>query len=147
VPLTGEYETSAWPDARDQVDLFEKSQGTEGNTLMGLPVVIITTIGKSSGKLRKTPVMRVEHDDRYAAVASMGGAPTNPGWYHNLKATPLLELQDGAVRKDYTSRELKGSERDEWWARAVSAFAGYADYETATNPNHPGHAARAGLSE
>ncbi|KRA37302.1 MULTISPECIES: nitroreductase family deazaflavin-dependent oxidoreductase [unclassified Nocardioides] len=132
MPLTGEYEPSTYPDARDQVNLFEDTNGAEGNTLMGLPVVIITTIGKSSGKLRKTPVMRVEHSGSYVAVASMGGAPTNPSWYHNLRATPLLELQDGPVRRDYTARELEGSERDEWWVRAVAAFAGYADYEQAT---------------
>lgn len=137
MPLTGEYEPSTYPDARDQVKLFEDTNGAEGNTLMGLPVVIITTLGKSSGKLRKTPVMRVEHNGSYVAVASMGGAPTNPGWYHNLKAAPLLELQDGPVRRDYTARELKGSERDEWWARAVAAFAGYADYEQATTRTIP----------
>jgi deazaflavin-dependent oxidoreductase (nitroreductase family) len=137
MPLKGEYEPSAWPDARDQVELFDASQGAEGNTLMGLPVVIITTTGRSTGKLRKTPVMRVEHHGRYAAVASMGGAPTNPSWYHNMKASPLLELQDGAARRDCTARELEGSERDEWWARAVAAFPGYADYETATTRTIP----------
>jgi len=137
MPLTGEYEPSAWPDARDQVELFERTQGTEGNTLMGLPVVIITTTGKSSGKLRKTPVMRVEHDGRYVAIASMGGAPSNPGWYHNMKASPVVELQDGARRQEYAARELEGPERDGWWARAMEAFAGYAEYETATTRTIP----------
>jgi deazaflavin-dependent oxidoreductase (nitroreductase family) len=132
MPLIGQYEPSTWPATRDQVALFEKSQGAEGNTLLGLPVVIITTTGKSSGRLRKFPVMRVEHDGRYAAVASMGGAPTHPSWYHNMKASPQVELQDGAARGDYTARELDGEERQAWWARAVDAFPGYADYQTAT---------------
>jgi F420H(2)-dependent quinone reductase len=133
MPLIGEYEPSTWPAARDQVEQFEKSHGTEGNTLAGLPVVIITTTGKSTGKLRKTPLMRIEHRGRYAAVASMAGAPTNPSWYHNMKASPLVELQDGAVRQDYTARELDGHERETWWARAVDTFPGYADYQASTS--------------
>jgi len=137
MPLIGDYKPSAWPDARDQVELFEKSQGTEGNTLLGLPVVIITTTGKTSGRLRKTPVMRVEHEGCYAAVASMGGAPTHPSWYHNMKASSLVELQDGAMRRDYSARELDGEERETWWARAVEAFPGYADYQTATSRKIP----------
>ncbi|RHW23749.1 nitroreductase family deazaflavin-dependent oxidoreductase [Nocardioides immobilis] len=137
MPLTGDYEPSAWPDARDQVELFEKTQGAEGNTLLGLPVVIITTSGKRSGKLRKTPLMRVEHEGRYAAVASVGGAPTHPGWYHNMLASPLVELQDGAVRQDYTARELDGAERETWWARAVDAFPDYAEYAAATTRKIP----------
>ena len=133
MPLTGEYEPSTWPVARDQVDLFEKTDGADGNTLMGMPVVVVTTVGKSSGKLRKTPLMRVEDEGRYVAVASMGGAPTHPNWYHNMKAAPLVELQDGAVRQDYTARELDGQERETWWSRAVDAFPNYADYQTATS--------------
>jgi deazaflavin-dependent oxidoreductase (nitroreductase family) len=137
MPLIGQYEPSTWAGARDQVELFEKSQGAEGNTLLGLPVVIITTTGKSSSRLRKTPVMRVEHDGRYAAVASMGGAPTHPSWYNNMKASPQVELQDGATRRDYTARELDGEERQTWWARAAEAFPGYADYQTATSRKIP----------
>jgi deazaflavin-dependent oxidoreductase (nitroreductase family) len=137
MPLIGEYEPSTWAGARDQVELFEKSRGAEGNTLFGLPVVIITTTGRSSGKLRKTPVMRVEHRGRYAAVASMGGAPTHPGWYHNMKASSLVELQDGAVRQVFTARELDGLERESWWARAVDAYPGYADYQAATSRRIP----------
>ena len=137
MPLIGQYEPSTWSAARDQVELFETSQGAEGNTLLGLPVVTITTPGKSSGRLRKTPVMRVEHDGRYAAVASMGGAPTHPSWYHDMKASPQVELQDGAARQDYTARELDGEERQTWWARAVDAFPGYADYQTATSRKIP----------
>lgn len=138
MPLIGEYEPSTWSDARDQVALFEKSHGAEGNTLFGLPVVIIiTTTGKSTGKLRKNPLMRVEHRGRYAAVASLGGAPTHPSWYHNMKASWLVELQDGAVRQDYTARELDGHERETWWARAVDAFPGCADYRAATSRRIP----------
>jgi deazaflavin-dependent oxidoreductase (nitroreductase family) len=137
MPLLGEYEPSTWSDARDQVELFEKSHGAEGNTLLGLPVVIVTTTGKSSGKLRKTPIMRVEQQGRYAAVASMGGAPTHPSWYHNMTASPLVELQDGAVRQDYSARELDGEERETWRARAVDAFRGYADYQAATSRRIP----------
>jgi deazaflavin-dependent oxidoreductase (nitroreductase family) len=137
MPLIGEYEPSTWAGARDQVELFEKSRGAEGNTLFGLPVVIITTTGRSSGKLRKTPVMRVEHRGCYAAVASMGGAPTQPGWYHNMKASSLVELQDGAVRQVFTARELDGLERESWWARAVDAYPGYADYQAATSRRIP----------
>jgi deazaflavin-dependent oxidoreductase (nitroreductase family) len=137
MPLIGPYEPSAWSGARDQVELFEKSHGAEGNTLLGLPVVIITTAGKNTGSPRKTPVMRVEHRGRYAAVASMGGAPTHPGWYHNMKASPLVELQDGARRQDYTARELDGEERETWWARAVETFPGYADYQAATSRRIP----------
>jgi deazaflavin-dependent oxidoreductase (nitroreductase family) len=105
--------------------------------LFGLPVVIITTTGKSTGKLRKTPLMRVEHRGRYAAVASMGGAPTHPSWYHNMKESSLVVLQDGAVRQDYTARELDGQERETWWARAVDAFSAYADYQAATSRRIP----------
>jgi deazaflavin-dependent oxidoreductase (nitroreductase family) len=111
--------------------------GAEGNTLSGLPVVIITTTGKSTDKLRKTPLMRVEHQGRYAAVASMGGAPTHPSWYHNMKASPLIELQDGAVRQDYTARELDGQERETWWTRAIHAYPGYANYQAATSRTIP----------
>jgi deazaflavin-dependent oxidoreductase (nitroreductase family) len=141
MPLIGEYEPSTWPDARDQVALFEKSHGSEGNTLFGLPVVIITTTGNSTGKLRKTPLMRVEHRGRYAAGASMGGAPTHPSWYHNVKASPLVELQDGGLRQDYTARELDGQERETWWARAVDAYPDYADYQAATSRIIPARAA------
>ena len=137
MPLIGEYQPSAWPDVRDQVALYEETGGAQGNLLMGLPVVIITTTGKATGSLRKTPVMRVEHEGAYAAVASMGGAPSNPGWYHNMKASPLVELQDGAVRQDYSARELTGPEREIWWDRAVDAFAGYADYAAATTRTIP----------
>jgi F420H(2)-dependent quinone reductase len=134
MPVTGEYEPSPRRWVRDQVDLFEGSSGTEGTTLLdtGLPVVIVTSLGAKTGKVRKTPLMRVEHDGRYAAVASLGGAPKNPVWYYNLKANPRVQLQDGPMRSDLIARELSGSERDEWWQRAVAAYPPYAEYQTKT---------------
>ena len=124
MPIEGEYEpsTAAW--VRDQVQEYESSGGTRGTTLRetGLPVVIITNRGARSGKLRKTPVMRVEHDGRYAAVASQGGAPTHPFWYYNFRAHPQVELQDGPARGEFVAREVTGDERAEWWERAVAAF-------------------------
>ncbi|HUJ04705.1 MAG TPA: nitroreductase family deazaflavin-dependent oxidoreductase [Streptosporangiaceae bacterium] len=134
MPVTGEYEPSPRGWVRNQVDLFESSGGTEGTTLLdtGLPVVIVTSIGVRSGKVRKTPLMRVEHDGRYAAVASMGGAPTHPLWYHNLRANPRVELQDGAVRTEMIAREVSGDERAQWWERAVAAYPPYAEYQIRT---------------
>ncbi len=133
MPLDGEYEPSPAQWVRDQVALYESSGGTEGTMLHGRPVIILTTRGASSGKLRKTALMRVEHEGRYLAVASQGGAPKNPSWYHNIVADPHVELQDGPVRQDMTAHEASGSERDEWWARAVEAFPNYGDYQTKTD--------------
>ena len=135
MPLQGEYEPSSQQWVRDQVELYESSNGTQGTTLRdtGLPVVIMTNRGAQSGKLRKTPVMRVEHEGRYAAVASQGGAPTHPAWYANLLADPHVELQDGAVRRDMRARELTGDEREQWWQRAVAAFPPYAEYQQRTD--------------
>ena len=134
MPVEDEYEPSPRAWVRDQVQLYESSGGTQGTTLRdtGLPVVIITNRGARSGKLRKTPVMRVEHDGRYAAVASQGGAPTNPYWYHNLRADPLVELQDGPRRQDMVAREVTGDERAQWWERAVAAYPPYAEYQQRT---------------
>ena len=139
MPVTGEYEPSPRQWVRDQVDLFEGSGGTEGTTLLdtALPVVIVTSLGAKTGKVRKTPLMRVEHDGRYAAVASLGGAPKNPVWYYNLKANPRVQLQDGPMRSDLIARELSGSERDEWWQRAVAAYPPYAEYQTKTTRRIP----------
>ncbi len=119
---------------RDQVELYERSGGTEGTTLRdtGLPVVIVTNVGASSGKVRKTPVMRVEHDGTYAMVASKGGAPEHPVWYYNVRANPHVEVQDGPRKQDMTAREISGDERAEWWQRAVDAFPPYAEYQTKT---------------
>ena len=139
MPLDGEYVPSPRRWVRDQVELFESSGGTEGITLLdtGLPVVIVTNIGARTGKVRKTPLMRVEHDGRYAAVASMGGAPKNPVWYYNLRANPRVELQDGQERLHMIARETTGAERAQWWERAVAAFPPYAEYQTKTSRQIP----------
>lgn len=135
MPIQGEYEPSPRRWVRDQVDLFESSGGTEGITLTdtGLPVVIITNVGARSGKVRKTPLMRVEHDGRYAAVASQGGSPKNPLWFYNFVANPRVELQDGPKRTAMIARELAGGEREQWWERAVAAYPPYAEYQTKTS--------------
>ncbi|BCY13925.1 nitroreductase family deazaflavin-dependent oxidoreductase [Actinoplanes sp. L3-i22] len=132
MPLTGEYEpsTSAW--AREQAEKYDASDGAESNDIQGLPIVLVTSVGARSGKLRKTPLMRVEHEGEYLAVGSLGGAPRNPVWVHNLRKDPHVELQDRAERHDYTARELSGAEREVWWARAVEAFPNYAVYQTKT---------------
>jgi len=139
MPLDGEYEPSSQKWVRDQVALYESSGGTEGTTLRdtGLPVVIVTNRGARSGKLRKTPLMRVEHEGCYAAVASQGGAPQHPAWYENLRAHPEVELQDGPVKRDMRARELEGEERAQWWERAVAAFPSYADYQRRTERQIP----------
>jgi deazaflavin-dependent oxidoreductase (nitroreductase family) len=121
---------------RDQVERYEATDGREANTLRdtGLPVVIFTTRGNKSGKIRKTPLMRVEHDGKYLMVASQGGAPKHPVWYHNVKADPdALMVQDGADRWDARARELEGAERQEWWERAVAAYPSYEDYQRRTD--------------
>lgn len=133
MPITGEYQPSTDQRSRDQVELIESSGGTRGTTLRGMPVVVVTMLGAKSGKVRKIPVMRVEHDGAYAVVASLGGAPTHPVWYHNLLAHPLVELQDGPAKADYAVREVAGAERDLWWARAVEAYPDYAAYQTRTS--------------
>ncbi|MFF8370493.1 nitroreductase family deazaflavin-dependent oxidoreductase [Streptomyces lydicus] len=132
MPLEGEYEPSPTPWVREQVERYESSGGTEGTTIRGLPVIVLTTRGAKTGKLRKSPLMRVEHDGKYAAVASLGGAPQHPVWYHNIVADPRVELQDGPVRQDMTAREVTGEEKARWWARAVEAFPDYADYQEKT---------------
>ncbi|PBC75374.1 deazaflavin-dependent oxidoreductase (nitroreductase family) [Streptomyces sp. TLI_235] len=137
MPLQGEYEPSPEQWVRDQVELYESSGGKEGTTLRGMPVVLLSTLGARSGKVRKTPLMRVEHDGRYAVVASMGGAPRHPVWYHNVVANPLVELQDGPVRQDMAARELSGTEKAEWWDRAVAAFPDYAAYQQRTDREIP----------
>ena len=132
MPLEGEYEpsTSAW--ARKQAEAFEASNGETSNTLRGMPIIVLTTVGAKSGKLRKTALMRVEHDGEYAIVASLGGAPKHPVWYWNVKKHPHVELQDGGEKHDYEARELEGEERETWWARAVEAYPPYADYQVKT---------------
>ncbi|MGW3597727.1 nitroreductase family deazaflavin-dependent oxidoreductase [Streptomyces sp. NPDC005167] len=137
MPLKGEYEPSPEQWVRDQVELFESSGGTEGTTMRGMPVIILTTRGAKSGKIRKTPLMRVEHDGAYAVVASLGGAPRHPVWYHNITADPRVELQDGPVRQDMNAREVTGDEKRVWWERAVEAFPDYADYQEKTDRQIP----------
>lgn len=130
--MTGEYAPSTVEWARKQAELFESTNGAEGNMLQGRPIILMTTVGATSGKLRKTALMRVEHDGEYAVVASQGGAPKHPSWYHNVVDAPLVELQDGPVRKDYVPRELHGEERAVWWERAVEAWPPYASYAKKT---------------
>ena len=137
MPLTGEYEPSTSERTRRQVELFEKSNGTEGTTLRGMPVIVLTTVGAKSGKLRKNALMRVEHDGEYAVVASLGGSPTHPVWYYNVVANPHVELQDGATRRDYTAREVTGAEKALWWERAVAAYPDYAAYQRRTEREIP----------
>ena len=119
--------------ARTQAERFEASGGREANTLRDVPIIVLTTVGARTGKLRKTPLMRVEHEGRYAVVASMGGAPSHPVWYHNVDAHPRVELQDGADKRDYDARELTGAERAEWWARATAVWPDYDAYQARTD--------------
>lgn len=132
MPLSGDYAPSPSDHAREQAERFEATGGQEANTLRGVPIIVLTSVGARTGRLRKTPLMRVEHDGRYAVVASMGGAPKHPVWYHNLVAHPRVELQDGPVRRDYDARELAGEERAQWWARAVAVWPDYDQYQART---------------
>jgi F420H(2)-dependent quinone reductase len=135
--LKGEYQpsTAAW--VREQVDLIEGSGGTEGNVFRGMHIVVVTNVGAKSGKLRKTPLMRVEHDGEYAAVASLGGAPKHPVWYYNLLANPDVEVRDGTETFERRAREVHGEEKATWWARAVEAYPDYADYQKKTTREIP----------
>jgi deazaflavin-dependent oxidoreductase (nitroreductase family) len=140
MPLDGDYEPSSWDWVRDQVELYERSGGTDGLTLWdtGLPVVVVTMRGHRSGKIRKAPVMRVEHDGLYAIVGSKGGDPRHPSWYFNLVAHPdEVRLQDGPSVMDVTVTELDGAARDEWWERAVAAYPPYDEYQANTERRIP----------
>ncbi|MGQ4617125.1 nitroreductase/quinone reductase family protein [Nocardia sp. R7R-8] len=137
MPLTGEYEPSTSDWAREQAEKYENSGGTEATTLQGVPIILLTTKGAKTGKLRKTPLMRVEHDGEYAVVASLGGAPKHPVWYYNIKAEPHVELRDGTVSKDYTAREVFDEEKARWWERAVEVWPDYANYQTRTDRRIP----------
>ena len=137
MPLEGEYEPSTSDWARKQAELIEGSGGTEGTVMRGMPVVLLTSVGAKSGKLRKNPLMRVEHDGEYAVVASLGGAPKNPVWYHNVLANPHVELQDGPAKGDYTAREVTGEEKAMWWERSVAAFPDYEGYRKKTDREIP----------
>ena len=138
--IEGDYEPSALQWVRDQVEAYEASGGTEANTLRdtGMPVIIVTMKGAKSGKVRKIALMRVEHDGQYALVASYGGAPSHPVWYHNLVADPsAVQVQDGPAPFDVTIREVSGDERAAWWDRAVAVFPNYAEYQAKTERQIP----------
>ncbi len=137
MPLNGEFELSPTGWVRDQTEKILETGTTESVDIKGRPVVLITTRGAKTGKLRKVPLMRVEHDGVYAIVASLGGAPKNPVWYYNVKADPHVQLQDGPVRRDMTAREITGDERAEWWERAVAAYPPYAEYQEKTSREIP----------
>ena len=137
MPLSGEYAPSPVDWSREQADKYTESGGTDGTELNGMPVILLTTVGAKTGKLRKTPLMRVEHDGEYAIVASLGGAPKNPVWYYNVVKSPRVELQDGTVTRDYDAREVFGDEKATWWKRAVEAFPPYADYQEKTDRQIP----------
>jgi deazaflavin-dependent oxidoreductase (nitroreductase family) len=139
MPIDGEYEPSPAKWVRDQVEQIESTNGAEGNTLResDMPVVIVTTVGAKSGKVRKVPLMRVEHEGVYAAVASLGGAPKNPVWYNNLVADPKVELRDGAEVSQRVAREITGEEKAKWWEIAVAAYPAYADYQLKTDRSIP----------
>ena len=135
MPITGEYVPSSASWVRDQVAEYEASGGTRANTLRDttMPVVIVTYRGRRSGSVRKAALMRVEHEGRYALVASKGGAPQNPEWYFSLAADPRIVIQDGAEPRDFVVRELEGDERAGWWERAVKAYPPYAEYQENTD--------------
>lgn len=139
MPLQGEYEPSPEAWVREQVEAYERSGGAEANTLRdtGIPVVIVTARGNKTGKIRKFALMRVEHDGEYALVASKGGAPTHPLWYHNLVQHPHVMIQDGPEPRDYDVVEIDGEERERWWERAVAVYPPYAEYQQKTDRRIP----------
>jgi len=140
MPLEGEYEPGTFDWARDQVEAYERTGGREANTLLdtGMPIIVLTTRGNRTGKIRKTALMRVEHDGEYALVGSMGGAPTHPVWVHNLRADPTaVMIQDGPEPWDAVVREVTGDEKAEWWERAVAAYPPYAEYQAGTDREIP----------
>ncbi len=137
MPLSGEYAPSPVDWSREQADKYIESGGAEGTDLQGKPVILLTTVGAKTGKLRKTPLMRVEHNGEYAIVASLGGAPKHPVWYYNVVKNPRVELQDGTVTGDYDAREVFGDEKATWWERAVEAWPDYAKYQEKTDRQIP----------
>lgn len=137
MPLTGEYEPSPWEPVAEQVRLYEATGGTEGGTLEGAPCVILTTKGRKTGKLRKTPLMRIEHDGIYAVVASLGGAPKHPVWYLNLVANPDVTLQDGDKVLDLRARTASADEKRHWWPRLTAAWPPYSEYQSKTDRDLP----------
>ena len=137
MPLTGDYEPSTASWARRQAERYEASAGADASDLRGRPIIVLTSVGARTGKLRKTALMRVEHKGTYAVVASLGGAPRHPVWYYNLKANPHVELQDGPIKRDYQAREVAGDEKALWWGRAVETWPDYARYQTKTSRQIP----------
>jgi deazaflavin-dependent oxidoreductase (nitroreductase family) len=137
MPLSGEYEPSPSDWVREHADKIIESGSTDVTDMKGKPVILLTTLGAKTGKIRKTPLMRVEHDGEYAVVASLGGAPKNPVWFYNITAHPRVELQDGEVTKEYNAREVTGDEKAVWWERAVEAWPDYAEYQTKTDRQIP----------
>ena len=137
MPLQGEYEPSTSRRSRNQVERYEATNGEKDGDLRGRPVIVLTSVGAKTGKLRKTPLMRVEHEGVYAVVASLGGDPKHPVWYFNLKADPHVELQDRAMKRDYRAREVTGDEKARWWDRAVETWPDYAKYQTKTKRQIP----------
>jgi F420H(2)-dependent quinone reductase len=137
MPLTGEYEPSPWDWVSAQVEQYEATGGTEGGTLEGAPCVILTTKGRKSGKLRKTPLMRIEHEGVYAVVASLGGAPQHPVWYLNLVANPDVTLQDGDKVLDFRARTATPEEKRHWWPRLTAVWPPYSEYQSKTERDIP----------
>ena len=137
MPLTGDYEPSTAGYARRQAERYEATNGAEASDLRGRPVIVLTSVGAKTGKLRKTALMRVEHEGAYAVVASLGGSPNHPVWYYNLKANPHVELQDGPTKRDYMAREVTGDEKAIWWERAVDTWPDYARYQMKTDRQIP----------
>jgi F420H(2)-dependent quinone reductase len=137
MPLKGEYAPGTADWARKQAERYEASGGEKGGQMGGRPIIVLTSVGAKTGKLRKTALMRVEHDGCYAVVASFGGAARNPVWYYNLKKNPHVELQDGATKQDYLAREVTGDEKAVWWRRAVEAYPDYANYQKRTKRQIP----------
>jgi F420H(2)-dependent quinone reductase len=137
MPLEGEYAPSPWDWSREQAEKYAESGGADAADMKGMPIILLTTVGAKTGKLRKTPLMRVEHDGEYACVASLGGAPKNPVWYYNIAKNSRVELQDGSVTQDYDACEVFGDEKAVWWERAVEAYPDYADYQTKTDRQIP----------
>ena len=144
MPLTGEYVPSKLDWVADQVATYERTGGREANTLLdtGIPIIVVTSMGASSGNLRKFALMRVEHEGEYALIASKGGAPEHPGWYHNLVAEPLVEIQDGPEPHDFRTEIVTREERQTWWDRSVALFPPYAEYQEKTDRLIPVFVAR-----
>jgi deazaflavin-dependent oxidoreductase (nitroreductase family) len=137
MPLTGDYEPSTAGYARRQAERYEATNGAEASDLRGRPVIVLTSVGAKTGKLRKTALMRVEHEGAYAVVASLGGSPNHPVWSYNLKTNPHVELQDGPTKRDYMAREVTGDEKAIWWERAVDTWPDYARYQLKTDRQIP----------